>query len=612
MVKQEWKELFHNTWFKIVLLAIIIIPCIYAGVFLGSMWDPYGNSGSIPVAVVNMDKEVIYNQQTLNVGQELVDNLKTNNSMKFDFVDEKKAKQGLENGSYYMIITIPSDFSSNATTLLNKQPKKMILHYTTHPGSNYIASKMDDSAIAKIKEEVSRSITKTYAKTIFEQVKTLSSGLKEAADGSYDLSSGVNQLAAGGQTISKNLKLLSASSLSFQDGSQTLTKGLKDYTQATLDIHNGAYSLKGGLDKLNASTDSLTKGISQLDTGAQNLNSGIQQYVNGVNQVYFGSKQLVSNDQILIKATQDLSSASSTLKQLNEKLNLKLQDYSQHINTDINEANKDMQMIETLQQNITIITNNMDASLNGGNSFVIKDNQVVSSISIPQEKTFVYGINAYIKGVNELHNGIDELNDKGSVLIEGSQAISKGSHELLIQTPSIVNGIDSLDQGANALYQGTNQLTHNNSLIMKGINGLNVGAGQISQGASKLADGSSDLSSGLNSAKNGSITLNNSLSEGAKKSTITTNDDTLSMLSSPIETSHNEISTVENNGHAMAPYMMSVALYVACLAFALMYPLLKDINKAKSGFKYWLSKSSVWFFCINSSGTCNDIKSYDF
>lgn len=149
MVKQEWKNVFHNTWIKIVMVAVIAIPSIYSCVFLGSMWDPYGNSGSIPVAVVNEDKEVTYNDSLLNVGEELVKNLEDNESMDFHFVNAQNAMKGLENGDYYMIITIPQDFSKNATTLLDDQPQKMIINYTTNPGTNYIASKMDDSAIAK-------------------------------------------------------------------------------------------------------------------------------------------------------------------------------------------------------------------------------------------------------------------------------------------------------------------------------------------------------------------------------------------------------------------------------------------------------------------------------
>ena len=86
----------------VVMIAIILIPSIYTVLFLGSMWDPYGNTGSLPVAIVNQDEAVSYNGKTLNVGEQLCDNLKENDSLKFNFVDEKVALDGLENGTYYM------------------------------------------------------------------------------------------------------------------------------------------------------------------------------------------------------------------------------------------------------------------------------------------------------------------------------------------------------------------------------------------------------------------------------------------------------------------------------------------------------------------------------
>lgn len=67
------------------------------------------------------------------------------------------------------------------------------------------------------------------------------------------------------------------------------------------------------------------------------------------------------------------------------------------------------------------------------------------------------------------------------------------------------------------------------------------------------------------------------------------------MVATPVETSHKEISKVENNGHAMAPYMMSVGLYVTCLAFALMYPIRHGIKKAENAWKYWASKATVMY-----------------
>ena len=130
-MKEEWKQIMSSTWIKIVLAAIVVIPMLYAGIFLGSMWDPYGNADKIPVAVVNEDHTVSYNGSKLHIGDDLVSNLKKAKEMDFQFVDTKQAEQGLKHGSYYMIITIPTNFSANATTLLEEQPKKMELKYTT-------------------------------------------------------------------------------------------------------------------------------------------------------------------------------------------------------------------------------------------------------------------------------------------------------------------------------------------------------------------------------------------------------------------------------------------------------------------------------------------------
>ena len=211
MIKEEWKNLWHSLWFKIVILAIMVIPMIYACVFLGSMWDPYGNAGDIPVAVVNEDKSVTYDGKTLSVGSDLAKKLEDSDAMNFNVVSASTAKKGLAKGDYYMIITIPSNFSKNATTLLDDSPSSMILTYTTNPQTNYIATKMDDSAMTKLKAQVSSTVTKTYAKTVFGKIKTLSNGFKTASNGSSKINKGVNSAKTGNATITKNLKKLASS-----------------------------------------------------------------------------------------------------------------------------------------------------------------------------------------------------------------------------------------------------------------------------------------------------------------------------------------------------------------------------------------------------------------
>ena len=154
MLKKEWKSLLHNKLLLVVVVAVIVIPTIYTTLFLGSMWDPYGNLDKLPVAVVNKDQPVVYEGKKLQVGEELTDKLKEEESLCFNFVEDEVAEQGLKNGTYYMVITIPEDFSENAATLMDDKPKKMELRYETNPGTNYIASKMGETAMEKVKNSV--------------------------------------------------------------------------------------------------------------------------------------------------------------------------------------------------------------------------------------------------------------------------------------------------------------------------------------------------------------------------------------------------------------------------------------------------------------------------
>ena len=168
MIKNEWKSLLRNKLMLIVVIAIIVIPIIYAGLFLKSMWDPYGNVDSLPVAVVNEDKPVEYNGKTLSIGKDMTDELKDNDSMAFNIVDSKTAEDGLANGTYYMVIKIPENFSANAATVMDNDPKQMELSYETNPGTNYIASKLSETAMLKLRDNIASKVTETYTETVFD------------------------------------------------------------------------------------------------------------------------------------------------------------------------------------------------------------------------------------------------------------------------------------------------------------------------------------------------------------------------------------------------------------------------------------------------------------
>lgn len=709
MIKQEWKNILKNHWIQIVLVALILIPSIYTVVFLGSMWDPYGNSGNLPVAVVNKDKAVEYNDKKLDVGDQLVKKLKDNDSLDFHFVNSKEANKGLKDGDYYMVITIPSNFSKNATTLLDKNPKKMVLNYTTNPGTNYVASKMDDSAIAKIKAEVSASVTKTYAETIFTSIGTMSDGFAEASDGTQQLSDGMTQLEDGNKTISDNLKVLASSFLTFKDGTNTLTKGLKDYTNGVVTVNNGIYQLKTGVGTLGSATPTLASGVSDLNAGAQALNKGVSDYTAGVSQALAGANQLVENNTALNAGVKALGEGAEKLvvgnqqvvdgvKKLQENLETSkktmaasqdsltqlsdgktsLDNYATLIKTLNSSGDAQKQgiasklltsgmsraeidaygltkyfpvdkykdgvasymdsvatyttgastAINTLSSSTKSSLNDLDAALNGGiltdgtkvptglvsgtqtvqaglnevnakvngGKYVTVDNDGnIKQVTVDSKDALVAGVQAYTAGVDSLQKGLTQIADNNTALTSGATALADGTSKLNSNVPELTKGITALTSGVDQLATGTSTLVSNNATLMNGANQLSDGAGQISDGASKLAAGSDTLGDGIKSAADGVTTLNGALKSGAEESKIDSTDKTTDMVATPVETSHKEISKVENNGHAMAPYMMSVGLYVTCLAFALMYPIRHGIKKAENAWKYWASKATVMY-----------------
>lgn len=677
MIKQEWKSIFHQRWLKIVLLAIIAIPSLYACIFLGSMWDPYGQTENIPVAVVNHDKAVDYQNQTLNIGHDLVNNLQDNQSMDFQCTDEQQAQQGLKEGKYYMIITIPDDFSKNATTLLEEQPQKMILHYTTNPGSNYIASKMDDSAIEKIKEEVSQQVTKTYAQTIFQQVDVLTNGLQDAHEGTNQLSQGGQSLNDGSQVLSKNLQLLTNSTLTFQDGAVSLEKGLKDYIKGVMSVHQGVDTLKQGAGTFQNAVQPLTKGISQLNEGASTLSSGLQQYTDGTLQAYEGTKKLVSYhedfnqgmsdlqkgtnqlidaQQQFVKGTTQLShslqqqcskeqqeeiqkvtDSNTTLKQASQFLSQLLSQENsrdlaikwlsqtlsdEEIHTIVNGQDELETIMKTYsyQDLVTMITTQNQTAISQFQSGIKELNTVVNGGTLKDgsktegllvgsqniqgglqqlgkslETTLTVQLKDYMQGVEQVNVGLKTLCDQHEQLLDGTHALVQGLSSMQSQLPNLLTGIDQFQGGLSQLYDGTSELVSHQQDFINGAHQLSQGSSQIAAASQQLSQGSLTLKQGISRVQDGLQTLDQSLANGLEKINFTTNDATYQMIAAPIETSHQEISVVENNGHAMAPYMMSVALYVAAMAFTLMYPIRQGIQNASSSWKYWLSKATVMY-----------------
>lgn len=641
MIKAEWKNIAKSTWLKIVLCAIMIIPMIYACVFLGSMWDPYGNTDQLPVAVVNNDKEVEYNDSTMDIGKQLSDKLAKNDSMDFNIVSSSKAQKGLKDGKYYMIITIPENFSKNATTLLDDDPQTMMLTYTTNPQTNYVATKMDDSAMAKVKAEISSTVTKTYSKILFKNVKTLSKGFKTAADGSQKLSDGVNTAKDGNATITENLNTLASSALVFNDGADSLVKGLSAYTE-------GVSTAKAGAQQLDNNSATLNNGAAQLKAGSSQLLSAVQaaekQLGDGINASAGQLNTLTSSNKQMEESSKQLSSALTKIQGAIDSNNL--------VENDAQAAKKVDGMISTLSTTISTMNNNA-AQLNqlaavekkqaeqlqatqpqAAQELMLKATshatqaatlqQVASQLSssintndLKQLSTLLNGNAAVLKNQTAANAKTQQLLASSQQLATANntavgslvtnlktvQASMKGTSTsvgMVGAVSQIDNGLSTLQSGLKTYTGGVKQvnnglgtLASNNATLNSGASQLAEGALKISSGSNQLAAGSATLGEGLNTIGEGTGTLTSSLKDASKKSNIKSTSKTYKQMSTPVDTEKKELTNMPNNGHAMAPYMMSVALYVACMALSLMYPFGKGMTTTDSPVKFLLAKATV-------------------
>lgn len=645
MVKNELKALWHNKLLIVVLLVIVLIPAMYAGFFLSSMWDPYGDLEYLPVAVVNNDQAVTYNGKKLTIGEDLADNLADNDAMAFNIVDEKTAKKGLENGTYYMIITIPENFSKNAATLMDEDPQKMVLNYETNPGRNYISMKLSESAMKEIKSNLTAEVTHTYAETVFDNLKEVEDGFQDAVDGTDEMLDGEKDLLDGNQKITDNLLVLSEGASELKNGTDSLSSGsnilkskMPNVTGGASDLADGASQVSNGVNQLAKSLNGMTSSISEnivSQTQAQTtyagmvendktaVNSAVQNYATaltgsvakasaGKAAEYAGmagagaAAEIAGNAAGTIAAGTVLSTVNHNLPSIIDQyyaaytatpgVSGTAEEFSQFLQGNMQIPAGDssavtsvvQQAVQTaMQQNSDKISSCVQASLAEGS----EGNKAVSEIAAKTAQN----VNS-----DDISSAVTSLaNDTGLLggatgALEVLNTINTASD--LSQLPTLVSGAKAVANGAADLAGGTKQVSDAVDQIAVGSKRLAEGANQLSVGANQLSDGSKQLGNGLMTLKDGTKTLQDGLADG--KAEIAENeasDANLDMFAEPVDLEESKLTEVENNGHAMAAYMFSVGIWVACLAFCLMYPLSRYTGELTSGKDWWASKAVILY-----------------
>lgn len=568
MFKAEWEYLKKHKFFMLVIVVLFFVPSIYAVTFLSSLWDPYGQVKNLTVAIINKDKSVTYEGQKLAVGDDLEKELRKSKDMDFHFPSEKEAKAGLEDGKYYTVITIPSDFSKDATTLLDKDPKQMKLDYETSSGHSFIAGKLSESGAKEISQQISKQVTKTYAKTIFGEMKKVGKGMNTAADANKQLADGTTQIKSGSDQLTSGLQTLSASTLQFNDGAQTLTQGLSQYVDGVAQADAGSQRLTAGLGQLNGQVPALVSGVGQLSNGSNQvtaglgqlnsqvpaLSGGVQQYTAGVSQATTGSEQITNGvDQLNQQLkNQDLEGKISTLQTQVETL--------QDITKDMPSQNQLKTQLQTVQSHLDNLNKaseadaaampaNIDKAFADAGVQVTPEQKAKIALSLTNDAANsetskqiepivqdIATLSAQINTFNEAHgdqinqlvdtvnktdlNNVNDQLEQLKAVPTAINTVDEKMHELTTGLESLNGKSADLQNGTTAVSTGVSALTNGSTQVSDGLNTLNGKTGDLSNGASQLLAGSSQLTTGLDTLNSKRGELNSGagqLADGARK-----------------------------------------------------------------------------------------------
>lgn len=154
----------------------------------------------------------------MHIGDDFIGKLQESNNFNYSFVSKEEAQAGLKDNTYYMAIQIPEDFSEKTTTLTSEQPTPARIVFMPNESYNFLAAQIGNTAVEKMKSELSKEVTKAYTHTVFDQVQTLADGLSQASDGATEIASGTDKAKDGAALIEENLNKLASGTLSMQGG----------------------------------------------------------------------------------------------------------------------------------------------------------------------------------------------------------------------------------------------------------------------------------------------------------------------------------------------------------------------------------------------------------
>lgn len=464
----------------IALVFILIVPALYGGIYLHANWDLYHEIDKVKVAIVNSDKAVDFDGQTIDAGSLFVDAIKGQDGFDWQFMDdEAEAERRLREGEIYMIVSVPENFSANLVAAGRFQPERATITFHRDDANGFIAGSLLSQMQALIQEQVNAAVGEAYFSTLFGQLSVIRDGMTTAADGARQLSDGLTQAATGVSTLNEALSgldvpgmqeemaQLSDAMATLDRGATSVLLGVSGATGSVVGLENVADGVQVGKDNVKAALGPLrnyvNNNLPKLQDDAVNLgglsaelsgnaNSTIGKTNSALDAVNKALLQMAANPDLandpafLAKLQEDIAASSSLLGDLSANVSGQLSlTSSLQANLDYNSTKAAVDAADAAMAAIDSSFNSLDAALRGFGSSAEDINAGVEQINQAKTQltTLISGLSGKlpeaVAGLEQLVSGVSQLDLAMQQLDTGAATLADGLEQGVAQIPALTD-----------------------------------------------------------------------------------------------------------------------------------------------------------------------------
>ncbi|MEU9121832.1 YhgE/Pip domain-containing protein [Streptomyces sp. NPDC048506] len=528
---------------RLGLVALMLIPLLYGALYLCSFWDPYSRLDKIPVALVNDDRGTTVGGKKITAGDDLAANVKDSKTFDWEEVSAADAAKGVEDGTYYLSLTVPKNFSERIASSSGDDPKTGALQVRTNDANNYVVGSISKTVFSEIRAKTSATSSRAMLDKIFVSFSDLHDQTAKAADGAGKVDDGVGTA--------------------------------KDKTG---ELADGLGKLDQGSGKVSKGAGDVSKGTGEVSKGATVAASKARELSQGASKVADGTQQLADKVQGIAK--KDLPYLREHGKDIGEKARI-VADLTQALDDDLDKLpGNSARAAQQARQNAD---NAAELYRERCGGLVSTDTDCAKLKAIADGSALAADA---AEKVNDTiaHTDFGQLRAKLRELHQGAVLVADNAPGIADRADTAIGQINQLNAGAHQLSQGAGQFAD-------GLGSLAAGAGKVADGAGKVADGADQVHNGLGDAKDGAEKLTgglfklkdgtNQLADGLHSGVAKIpdydkkdRDARTEVMADPVALAAKSLHKAPNYGTGLAPYFIPLSLWVgAMVAFMLLQPL---------------------------------------